>query len=408
MDPKTVYLIAALMMLANGGVLGLMHGDLPHSLRPSAVSWRVSTLVHACGCLLFLVQDLAPRAVMLPLGNALFVLGFTGYWRALRQFYGAPDSPWIWLPAIAGGGGVFWYNLVQPDMAARVAVLTLTWLFILGACVWHLHSQKRRARASSRRVMTGLFVGVMVFMLLRLAYFLIAGVPPGYRVSDGAYWINVASPLVVAAIPVIGTTAFLLMCSERIRRQWERAASTDYLTGLANRRTLADTGERRFAAGGGFSEARPGMGVALVDIDHFKQVNDRYGHAIGDVALKQVAERLEAACRETELPARQGGEEFVVLFEAVDAAGARAAGERLRQAVAAQPFMAGELKLAITVSIGVAVRAPGDAGFDDLLRRADAALYAAKAAGRNRVECAALEIEGGIPNYREPVQHPTP
>jgi diguanylate cyclase (GGDEF)-like protein len=402
MDPKTVYLIAALMMLANGGVLGLMHGDLPHSLRPSAVSWRVSTLVHACGCLLFLVHDLAPRGLILPLGNGLFVLGFTGYWRALRQFYGVPDSRWIWLPAIVGGAGVFWYSAVQPDLAARIAVLSLTWLVILGACVRHLQAQKRRARASSRRVMSGLFIGVIVFMLLRMAYFLIAGVPPGYRVSDGAYWINIAAPLVVATIPVIGTTAFLLMCSERIRRQWERAASTDYLTGLANRRTLADTGARRFQAAG------PGMGVALIDIDHFKQINDRHGHAIGDVALKQVAERLESACRETELPARQGGEEFVVLFEAVDGAGARAAGERLRHAVAAQPFMAGELKLAITVSIGVAVRAPGDACFDDLLRRADAALYAAKAAGRNRVECAALEIAGDIPNYREPVQHPTP
>ena len=383
MEPKTLFIIATLMMLANGGVLGLMHGDLPHAMRPSAVSWRIATLLHAGGSILFVVQDALPAGFVLPLSNGLVMLGFTGYWRALRQFYGVPDSPWLLLPAAIGIGGVYWLVAVTPNTGLRILLVSAIWIFIMAACVRALTSQQRRDRAISRRVMTGIFIAVMIFVALRAAYYVGTGLTPGLRVGAAGSLMDVLAPMMVAVVPVIGTTAFLLMCSERIRRQWERAASTDYLTGLANRRTLANAGEQRFNATG------RNFGLAVIDIDHFKSINDRHGHDIGDVALRHVAAQLEAACREAELPARQGGEEFVVLFDQIDPAQVHVAGERLRAAVAAQPFVAGELSLPLTVSIGVAARRDGDADFDGLLRRADAALYRAKAAGRNRVEVAA-------------------
>ena len=382
MDPKTIFIIAALMMLANGGVLGLMHWDLPRTLRPAAVSWRVATLLHASGSILYVVQGSLPPGFVLPLANGMVMLGFTGYWRALRQFYGAPDTPWLLLPAALAIPGVYWYAAVSPNIAARILIVSVTWLLIIGGCVRTLLAQKRRERALSRRVMSGIFLLVMVFVAVRAIYYVLLGVAPGFSVIDST-WMNMATPALVAVVPVIGTTAFLLMCSERIRRQWERAASTDYLTGLANRRTLSETGEQRFLA------QKEGFGLAVIDIDHFKSINDNHGHDIGDVALKHVAAQLEAACREAELPARQGGEEFVVLFDQVDASTAFTAGERLRAAVAARPFAAGSLSLPLTVSIGVAVRCPEDKGLDCLLRRADAALYRAKAEGRNQVQVAA-------------------
>jgi diguanylate cyclase (GGDEF)-like protein len=230
---------------------------------------------------------------------------------------------------------------------------------------------------------------VSAFVLFRAGYFVAVGVNPTFSVHWDGAWMNLATPLVVATLPVIGTTAFLLLCSERIRRQWERAASTDYLTGLPNRRTLVETGERRFAwVRAADGHAASGFALGVVDIDHFKRINDEHGHEIGDVALKHVAALLQSACRGAELPARQGGEEFVVLFEDLNAQSAQAAGERLRQAVAQSPFMAGDLVLPLTVSIGLAVLQEADANFDSMLRRADEALYAAKAAGRNRVELA--------------------
>ena len=387
MDPITIFFIATLMMLANGGVLGLMHKDLPLPMRPAAASWRIATLLFAGGSILFAAQGLNPPAYTLALANALVMFGFTGYLRALRQFYGLKDKLWVMVPAILGTAAVFWLTLGTADVGGRILTVSVVWSVLMVACIVVLVSQERRDGARSRRVMAGLFTAVAVFVLFRAGYFIAIGVNPAFSVLGAGAWMNIATPMVAATLPVIGTTAFLLMCSERIRRQWERAASTDYLTGLPNRRTLVEMGLQRFeqvrasAASGGF-------GLAIVDIDHFKRINDEHGHEMGDVALKHVAGRLQSACRGAELPARQGGEEFVVLFDHVQPQDALAAGERLRNAVAQAPFTAGDLALPLTVSIGLAVLRPEDTHFDSLLRRADEALYAAKTAGRNRVEIA--------------------
>lgn len=385
MDPLTVFSIATLMMLANGAVLGLLHRDLPPALQPAASSWRISTLLVAGGCVFFAVQRLFPPVFVLPLANGLVMLGCTGYWHALRQFYGYPDAKWLLIPTLAATAGMLWFVAVQPDLGARVVIVSVAWLVIMAGCVQVLCAPQQRDAALSRVVLAGIFIAVMAFVAVRLLYVVLVGVNPAGSVIDKGSWVNAVTPMVVAVLPVIGTTAFLLLCSERIRRQWEQAASTDYLTGLSNRRTLMTAGERRFANA---RDKPAGMALALIDIDHFKSINDRYGHDVGDLALKHVAAQLVSACREPELPARQGGEEFVVLFEGVDAAHAQAVGERLRRAVADTPFSSGELTLPLTVSIGVAVRTAADHDFDQLLRRADEALYAAKAGGRNRVELA--------------------
>ena len=387
MDPVTIFFIATLMMLANGGVLGLMHKDLPLPMRPAAASWRVATLLFAGGSILFAAQGLNPPAYTLALANALVMFGFTGYLRALRQFYGLKDKLWVMVPAALGTAAVFWLTLGTADVGGRILTVSVVWSVLMVHCIVVLVSQERRDGARSRRVMAALFTAVALFVLFRAGYFVLMGVNPAFNVLGAGAWMNIATPMVAATLPVIGTTAFLLMCSERIRRQWERAASTDYLTGLPNRRTLVEMGLQRFGQARA-SAASDGFGLAIVDIDHFKRINDEHGHEMGDVALKHVAGRLQSACRGAELPARQGGEEFVVLFENLQLHDAQAAGERLRQAVAQTPFTAGDLVLPLTVSIGMAVLRADDTHFDSLLSRADAALYAAKAAGRNRVEVA--------------------
>jgi diguanylate cyclase (GGDEF)-like protein len=175
------------------------------------------------------------------------------------------------------------------------------------------------------------------------------------------------------------------MCSERIRHQWQRAAATDYLTELPNRRTITGSGEA------GFQQARrlqTGFAVAVIDIDHFKRINDGYGHDAGDIALKHVARLLAEHCRGPHMVGRQGGEEFVAVLAVANAQEALTAAERLRHAVAAAPVHISGQPVHLTISIGVAVLSATDLSYDHLLRRADQAVYAAKAAGRNRVELA--------------------
>lgn len=168
------------------------------------------------------------------------------------------------------------------------------------------------------------------------------------------------------------------------RRLYERAAMFDGLTGIHNRRWLDDTlhrlVERHRGDGGSFS-------LALIDIDHFKGFNDGHGHDAGDAVLSGVAATLAQNLRPTDLVARMGGEEFVVLFPHTSLAEAATACERLRTAVAAadvkRPDGNGKLPR-VTISLGVAELAPGH-GPADLLKAADEAMYRAKRAGRNRV-----------------------
>lgn len=385
MDPSTVYLIATLMMLANGGVLGLMHRDLPRALRPGAASWRIATLLIAGSSVLFMVQASLPPSFILPVANGMAMLGVAGYWHALRLFYGHPNNYWLLLPVIAGTTGVFLYAALWPSLLTRIVISSIALFVMYAGCVYTLRLQEGSERAISRRVLIGIFIADAIFMVFRCLFLFFTDVAKNGNTLDASSWINVATPVMIAVTPVIGTTAFVLLCSERLRRQWEHAASTDYLTGLANRRTMTNAGETRFSAS---REGKRSMALAVVDIDHFKSVNDRYGHDIGDGALKHVALRLETACRESELPARQGGEEFVVLLDQVTGDEAHAAGERLRKAVESSVFAARDISLNLTVSIGVAVLKEDDPDFDNLLRRADEALYVAKTGGRNRVEVA--------------------
>jgi len=381
MDPRLVFVVGALLMLLNGGVLGLMHRDLPREIRPSAVDWRIGTLLLAGGTLLLAAQQDLPPGFILPAGNFCLLIGLSLYWRALRRFYDRPDTPWLFLPALLGTAGVYWFAAITPRLDGRIVVVTLVWAGITVAAVWTLRKRTPSDAAVSRAVLSGIFALVGAFFALRCVYFVLRS-DTGGTVTDASNWLNAVTPAVAAILPIIGTTAYLLLCSERIRRQWEHAAATDYLTGLANRRTIMSNGDARFAAAraGGASFA-----AAVIDIDHFKQINDRHGHDVGDAALQHVASLLDQHCRGANMVGRQGGEEFVALLDDADPAQAGIAAERLRAAVQDTPLLLEGAPLAATISIGVGVMAPGDHGFEDLLRRADQALYAAKTGGRNRV-----------------------
>jgi len=175
---------------------------------------------------------------------------------------------------------------------------------------------------------------------------------------------------------------------DKLRQNYQTSltlAVTDALTGLYNRRYLDTHLERlseRAAKGG------KAVSVMMLDIDHFKRVNDTHGHAVGDEVLKEFAHRLNRGIRGIDLAARIGGEEFVVVMPDTDMVGSKHVADRLLQDIGGEPFIiAGPAgQLAITTSIGLTVTAGADDTRDAVLGRADKALYAAKQAGRNRVE----------------------
>lgn len=163
---------------------------------------------------------------------------------------------------------------------------------------------------------------------------------------------------------------------------FERQAREDALTGLTNRRAFDENLAREFTRAQ--AEAAP-LCLALMDIDRFKSINDRYSHAVGDEVLKAVAALMRRQCREIDLVSRWGGEEFALLFPNTRPEDARVICERLRQAIESMDLEAIAPELRLTASIGIASHADAP-DHDRLVSRADAALYQAKQAGRNRVE----------------------
>ncbi|WP_299429392.1 tetratricopeptide repeat protein [uncultured Meiothermus sp.] len=164
-------------------------------------------------------------------------------------------------------------------------------------------------------------------------------------------------------------------------RELERLARQDPLTRLYNRRYLEENLEREFAASRRYKFP---LSVALVDIDHFKQINDSFSHQIGDDVLRLVGQILESSCRGVDFASRYGGEEFALVFPQTDLVGALIACERVRQRIAGYDWSDIHPRLAVTVSIGVGSD-PTLSNHEKLLSAADQQLYAAKRAGRNRV-----------------------
>jgi diguanylate cyclase (GGDEF)-like protein/PAS domain S-box-containing protein len=173
----------------------------------------------------------------------------------------------------------------------------------------------------------------------------------------------------------------------------------DHLTGLANRRAFFEAAEQELMR----SDALPRpTAVVAVDADHFKTINDQYGHPAGDAVLRHLAQLLGETFRAVDVVARIGGEEFAILLPSTDLTRAAQVAERLRAAVAAQLVLYDGLQIGCTISVGVAALNDGAGGIDLLLKRADQALYAAKRAGRNRVQCwSADDADGAIDQKTE-------
>lgn len=191
------------------------------------------------------------------------------------------------------------------------------------------------------------------------------------------FWGNLALSLVVT----IGILFISNMTLGRYQRKLEVMASTDKLTGAANRQVFEEYFHQALDKA---NLSQTPISVLLVDIDHFKKVNDSYGHSIGDLVLKTVTNLLRSQLKQQDILCRWGGEEFLVLLPEMDLSHAAELAERFRDSISQRELKVNGVHIAITVSIGVAEYQKLEPA-EDLIKRADLALYQAKEAGRNQV-----------------------
>lgn len=211
------------------------------------------------------------------------------------------------------------------------------------------------------------------------------------------------SILIVVVISVFGSMFFLIKIgTDRLRmfqEDLEKMAVTDMLTGLSNRGDLIGRGQEQFARvkrNRLKGLANSSLGGLMIDIDFFKSINDSKGHLVGDQVLKVVAERIRGCLRTYDILGRYGGEEFVALLPDTDFETSRIVAERIWGTIRNDALPVNDDELRLTVSIGIANYHDSDVELDDILKRADDALYKAKHGGRDRIEWLSLEVERAV------------
>ena len=182
-------------------------------------------------------------------------------------------------------------------------------------------------------------------------------------------------------LEVLASHLAVSLSNARMVQKLETMATTDGLTGLFNKRAMLESASQKIAAAARFDRK---LAVLMTDIDHFKKVNDTYGHDVGDVVIRGLADILKRQKRATDLVARFGGEEFVALCEQTDEKGAMLLAERIREELAKTSFRTAQGTLSVTCSIGVAIFPEGGKDWESLFKAADEALYVSKRSGRNR------------------------
>jgi two-component system cell cycle response regulator len=192
---------------------------------------------------------------------------------------------------------------------------------------------------------------------------------------------NAFNPYQIELLKVLGNQASISMANAKFHEEIEKLAITDGLTGLFNHRHFQERLKQEFHRLGRFPEP---ISLLIIDIDHFKEINDTYGHPVGDAVLKDVSDIIKKTIRNIDVPARYGGEEFTVILIGTNARGALKMAERLRKAVMKKVFSAESKDFQITVSIGLSTSHDNIRSKEELIEKADKALYHAKKTGRNR------------------------
>ncbi|PYE45365.1 diguanylate cyclase (GGDEF)-like protein [Rhizobium sp. PP-F2F-G20b] len=362
---------------------------LLYSFRPGATNayrfWTLSIICSALGIWLN-YQDAAYPNFSAEKGALVYLvvgLSIVSVEAGAKSFFDLPldrvrfIATWI-APALT-----YWTAASIGLSPSYVLALTMSTLVYILTTASSSFLKGRRQKRLPSQILIGSSLAFYAVALVGTIISLIVGHLFGYEglgPSSRNIYLSVFIDQTVSVLIYVGLVAMTL---EEAQRQMQIAATTDPLTGLANRRGLQ---ERALAIIGAGQRLQRPMAVLIADIDHFKSINDRYGHAYGDRVLQQFAERLPVVVkRQQDVLARWGGEEFVAVLHGASLEDATHLAELLCRTIEERPFDVGGTKVTVTTSIGVAPFGGEERLLEQAIDIADAALYKAKRTGRNRV-----------------------
>lgn len=344
--------------------------------------WAVAILLETFTWILVAARGSIPDLFSVVVANGLLSCSFSLMLAAVCEFQQRPVRHWQ-----------YFVPVILSLLIATVLVNDIHGRFVWGGIIYILQMvlitralllAPKIHTGRARRLLIGGIVIIVIILVLR-ALVALSGqfILAQPQQNNAPHWIQILSFVAVMASSLLGSIGFLMMVKERTDREVLHMAMTDSLTGVPNRRAVMDYAERSMALRGNRH-----MAVLMIDVDHFKRINDNHGHPAGDEVLRQISRLLERRLRGGDLLGRYGGEEFCVVAPDTDAEGAVKLAESLRETVADGVLSTESGKLTVTVSIGVAFSvADGGRQLKDLLAEADVALYSAKKGGRNQVVC---------------------
>ena len=380
-DVPTLWAFLALADAILAAAVGIGLSARP---RDGVAHWSGSLAVRALAFAL-IASGLAPRAGTLALAASLLALSMTLQAGAILAFERRSLPAWVHSAVMAAVAVPVVLTVGDPSSAILFGGLVFGALLAsLALLAW---PRARSGRRSFARVLLAACFGTaaLASVVRGIAAMFAADPLLAFQAPNGAQSVLF---LLVAAAAVASSFAFGLLHKERAEAQALRLATLDPLTGAFNRGTFHEVAERELSRA---RRAGQPLSIIMVDIDHFRAVNEKHGNRAGDGVLQRCAEVLRASLRKEDMLVRFGGEEFLVLLPDVPGPGAVVVAGRLRKAIAGEEFAAGEAKLGLTVSAGVAARLDeGPESVDTLVARAEEALALAKRRGRNRVVALSL------------------
>jgi diguanylate cyclase (GGDEF)-like protein len=352
--------------------------------------WAVASFIDAIGVGLLIMGLASGNVSSIMTGVGVSTISPALFWGGLRRFNNR-RAPLLWLTAglaawLASGAVAHLFGLDHQKWSTLMSFAI--WCVYLPAGIRELWST--RAEKLSARWPLIVLLAVHSLVYLGGSHDLLTGEfaldsPPVLFSWFGAMHFE------SIVFSMAGAIIMILLCKERVEVGYIEAAGVDALTGVANRRALLEGAEGLFKR---CQKSKSPLSVTMFDLDHFKDVNDTFGHEVGDRVLGGFAQTVRTMLRPTDLFGRYGGEEFLLVMPNVSIEAASAIADRARQQFALDYKFIDGRPLAATVSAGVALAAP-DATFQGVIVAADTAMYAAKHGGRNRVERAETTAPDG-------------
>jgi diguanylate cyclase (GGDEF)-like protein len=349
--------------------------------------WGFAHLIRLASIGLFGTYGEAPDLISIDLANALLFTAFAVTWTGARVFDGRPVEP-VYLVT----GAVIWLLVCRlPLLTDNMDTRSLVASAIITGYIWLTAYEFWRGRdeplVSRWPAVIMLFAQGALFLLRTPMVGVLRGSPANDSMF-GSVWMTVLS---FESLLFTISTAFILlaMAKERTELRHRTAAMVDPLTGIANRRSFMQ--DASLLAKRHIGNPHP-TAVLLIDLDHFKSINDRFGHALGDRVLAIFADAARKSMRGSDLFGRLGGEEFAAMLTETNREKAVAVAERIRESFAQMAHDVDGCPVRATVSIGLVHSQERTLDVQELLAQADHALYYAKERGRNRVEVASLDV----------------